>query len=49
MTARKIATLLVTLLLLAACSRRAMLDRFAPHPQTERARAMIDTCCGAAG
>jgi hypothetical protein len=43
MTARKIATLLVTLLLLAACSSRAMIDRFAPHPQTERARAMIDT------
>lgn len=42
MTPRKIALLMATLLL-AACSSRAMLDRFASHPQTEQARSMIDT------
>lgn len=38
-----IATLLATALLLGACSSKAMIDRFAPHPQTERARSMVDT------
>lgn len=46
MTARMIGTLLAVLLMLGACSSRTTIDRFAPHPQTERARAMIDTVRG---